>query len=212
MPSQLIFILITFTTYFECSLILTTLQCTVLYCTVRQPWENVRSSWGDEKDPKGQGKSGTYFVLFTMLSFDFWLSSLSFTAVLSLLCFLKFTLLYSSLLYSTPLYSTLLYSTLFVSLFLLKPHYTTLNYSTLHYSTHFHSIPGHSSTPRRASLPGEGFIRNGGKGCPYHTLGLSVSRSHSLSLTKWLTLFVSHWVIYSLLTHTYSLSLSVIPL
>ena len=57
-----------------------------------------------------------------------------------------------------------------------------------------HTTPGHSSTPRRASLPGEGFIKNGGKGCPYHTLGQCLSLSIYLftSFSLPLTSFFFH--------------------
>jgi hypothetical protein len=62
------------------------------------------------------------------------------------------------------------------------------------------TMPGHSSTPRRASLPGEGFVRNGGKGCPYHTLGTCLSMSLSLSDSLCVS-SMCH-------THTHTLSLS----
>ena len=63
-----------------------------------------------------------------------------------------------------------------------------------------HTTPGHSSTPRRASLPGEGFVRNGGKGCPYHTLGTCLFMSLSLPDSPCVS-FMCH-------THTHTLSLS----
>ena len=119
-------------------------------------------------------------------------------------------LLYITLVCIALLYSTLLliflfffFFFLFFSSYLIKQRYT---------------FTGHSSTPRRASLPGEGFIKNGGKGCPYHTLGqcLSLSiylfTSFSLPLSLPLSFSISHFPLFPfslLLSLIKSLSLSV---
>lgn len=103
-------------------------------------------------------------------------SSSSIPYLLPLLCL---TLVCIALLYSTLL-STLFFMSLFFFLFFI------LSLFFLFFSSHLikqrYTSTGHSSTPRRASLPGEGFIKNGGKGCPYHTLGQCLSLLVSLFL------------------------------
>jgi hypothetical protein len=86
------------------------------------------------------------------------------------------------LLYSPSSSLTLVSSSSLLSIFKSIPYLTIPH----------HAMLGHSSTPRRASLPGEGFVRNGGKGCPYHTLGtcLSISLS-SISFSLFLSFFIS---------------------
>lgn len=98
------------------------------------------------------------------------------SSIPNLLPLLHLILVCIALLYSTLLFIFLFFFFLFFSSYLIKQRYT---------------FTGHSSTPRRASLPGEGFIKNGGKGCPYHTLGQCLSLSFLLFLCIYLFTYFS---------------------